>query len=187
MNTGELKILTRKYLEGNTTLEEEKRLKALYAQEDIPRDLLYLRDHFLYLESIKSESISAPYFKKNLDRRIKEETAILPVSRRKRILWIGGIAAGILILITVLFQVNKLMNRVEDTYSNPELAYQEAKKILYYVSNKFNTGTEDLTRVKKLDAGLEALQPVDKIHKGFEEANKLNKYNQIEKVFTTSN
>lgn len=187
MNIGEIKILTRKYLDGDTTLEEEMRLKALYTQEDIPRELLPLRDYFLYVESIRGESISDPDFNKDLNRRIEEETSIIPISRRKRILWIGGIAAGILILITVLFQVNRFMNRVEDTYSNPELAYQEAKKILYYVSNQFNKGTEDLTRMKKLDSGLEALQPVDKINKGFEEANKLKKYNQIEKVFTTSN
>lgn len=187
MNTGEIKILLEKYLNGNTTLEEEKRLKAIFAGEDIPKEFLPYRDYFSYVGDVSKESLSNTGFEEKLQAKIDEESSVIPISRRKRIFWASGVAAGILILVTAFFQINRVVDRVEDTYSNPELAYQEAKKILYFVSNKFNKGTEELVQVEKLDSGMEALQPVGKFNSGLQEAGKIKKYNQIEKVFGTSN
>jgi hypothetical protein len=184
MNTSEIRILTERFFNGESTLEEEKRLKAIFSKGDTPKELLPLRDQFLFMASMKVEKIRDDSFDKSLKARINEESAVIPISKRKRILWFGSIAAGILVIITLFFQLNRVAVKVEDTYSNPETAYYQTKKILMYVSNKLNKGTEDLAKVEKLENGFDALQPVDKINKGFEEAGKIKKYDQLENVLT---
>jgi hypothetical protein len=187
MNTGEIKILMEKYLNGNSTLEEQKRLKTLLLSEDSPKEMLPLKEQFLFMEEMRSVHHPDNDFEEKLKARIEEESAVIPISSRKRILWFAGVAAGIIIIIAAFFQLNRVVMKVEDTYSNPETAYQQTKKILMYVSNKLNKGTEDLAKVEKLESGLDALSPVDKINTGLEEAEKITRYNQIEKVFGTTN
>jgi hypothetical protein len=187
MNTGEIKILMDKYLNGNSSLEDEKRLKEILLRQDVPKDLQPLRDQFLFTEELKQQSLPGNDFEEKLKTRIEEESAVIPISRRKRILWFSGVAAGIIILIAAVFQINRVAVKVEDAYSNPAIAYEQTKKILMYVSNKFNDGTKDLAKVEKFDEGLNALEPVDMIKIGLDEAEKISKYNQLEKALGTTN
>jgi hypothetical protein len=61
--------LTERFLEGETTLEEERELYAFYRSEEVPDDLLSLRPLFVGLEEIQLETPSITPKKKKGDWR----------------------------------------------------------------------------------------------------------------------
>lgn len=64
-----IRTLTYRFLEGETTLEEERELYAFYRSEEVPDDLLSLRPLFVGLEEIQLETPSITSKKKKGDWR----------------------------------------------------------------------------------------------------------------------
>lgn len=64
-----IRTLTDRFLEGETTLEEERELYAFYRSEEVPDDLLSLRPLFVGLEEIQLETPSITSKKKKGDWR----------------------------------------------------------------------------------------------------------------------
>lgn len=64
-----IRTLTDRFLEGETTLEEERELYAFYRIEEVPDDLLSLRPLFVGLEEIQLETPSITPKKKKGDWR----------------------------------------------------------------------------------------------------------------------
>ena len=64
-----IRTLTDRFLEGETTLEEERELYAFYRSEEVPDDLLSLRPLFVGLEEIQLETPSITPKKKKGDWR----------------------------------------------------------------------------------------------------------------------
>ena len=62
-----IRTLTDRFLEGETTLEEERELYAFYRSEEVPDDLLSLRPLFVGLEEIQLETPSITPKKKKGD------------------------------------------------------------------------------------------------------------------------
>ena len=84
-----------------------------------------------------------------IDRLAEEE---IQVKRRQRWIWLGSIAAGIAILLSLnLFfhteQKNDLQLSSAHPIENPETAYMETQKALKKVSLKFNKGMNQLAMV----------------------------------------
>ena len=64
-----IRTLTDRFLEGETTLEEERELYAFYRSKEVPDDLLSLRPLFVGLEEIQLETPSITPKKKKGDWR----------------------------------------------------------------------------------------------------------------------
>ena len=64
-----IRTLTDRFLEGETTLEEERELYAFYRSGEVPDDLLSLRPLFVGLEEIQLETPSITPNKKKGDWR----------------------------------------------------------------------------------------------------------------------
>lgn len=64
-----IRTLTDRFLEGETTLEEERELYAFYRSGEVPDDLLSLRPLFVGLEEIQLETLSITSKKKKGDWR----------------------------------------------------------------------------------------------------------------------
>ena len=64
-----IRTLTDRFLEGETTLEEERELYVFYRSEEVPDDLLSLRPLFVGLEEIQLETPSITPKKKKGDWR----------------------------------------------------------------------------------------------------------------------
>ena len=64
-----IRTLTDRFLEGETTLEEERELYAFYRSEEVPDDLLSLRPLFVGLEEIQLETPSITPKKRKGDWR----------------------------------------------------------------------------------------------------------------------
>ena len=68
-NVLRIRTLTDRFLEGETTLEEERELYAFYRSGEVPDDLLSLRPLFVGLEEIQLETPSIPPKNKKGDWR----------------------------------------------------------------------------------------------------------------------
>ena len=64
-----IRTLTDRFLEGETTLEEERELYAFYRSAEVPDDLLSLRPLFVGLEELQLETPSITSKKKKGDWR----------------------------------------------------------------------------------------------------------------------
>jgi len=185
MNTKEVEQLIERYFNGDTSLQEEKLLRSFFNSADVPPHMESLKWQFMHFEDAKDLFLQDEYLQVDLKTIPEQYPEVKLWNTRRRILWIGGVAAGIVILITAMFQVNLLINRVDDNISEQELAYNQAKQILYFVSKKLNKGTEELTKVEKLENGMDDLQAMEKFDDGMKQAGKVGKYDQLSKILTT--
>jgi hypothetical protein len=145
-----LKELLEKYYNGETSIEEELRLKEYFSGKDILAGYEAEKDIFRLYSA--SDQIAAP--DDELEARIQLAIDHLEEPKMKRSAIIQryilmSIAAGLLILIASYFML-KHHAEPKDTFSDPRLAYAETMKILNEVAYKLNKGTSALEPVGKI-------------------------------------
>lgn len=140
MDYNRIKELLERYWEGETSLEEEAQLTAYFQQETIPAELERFRALFQFFGTEKTK-VS------------QRKTTVLPrpvvSSRKTRWMRRLAVAASIVAVATIgLVQYNNQWGTpstnvlAEDTYKDPDLAYQEAKAALLLVAKKLNKGID---------------------------------------------
>lgn len=144
--------LLNKYYQGETSLEEERKLKEFFIQEIIPESLRQEQIKFKFYSNASKESIDINFEKKLLkDYSSKNKT--IPLRQYNRTLL--RIAASILLIFGTYFYINRTSSfkekNVYGTSDNPELAYAETKKALLLISQKLNKGTKNLNKLSKLN------------------------------------
>ena len=179
------KIMDRFYL-GETTLEEESKLHEYFSSNTVPEEFIPDKELFLAMGS-GSDSVEVP---DNLNQKIiaaidKEERSTTR-TRRISVFSLSGLAAGLLVMIAVyLFYIRTdtqavlASQEMNDTYEDPEEAYEEAKRALAYVSTKLNNGTSELELVKKVGKTADPLKSLSKINKGSKELSLLGQLHHI--------
>ncbi len=176
----EIREMLDRFYQGESTLEEERRLKDFFSTGSVPEELLADRELFLsFLEEGLDISVPGDLDQQiiaAIDREEKKDQK----ARRINLYSLSGLAAGLLALIAVyLFFLRD--DRPElvafhqvDTYEDPMKAYEEAKQTLFYVSAKLNSGTSELKYVKEATkATVDPLKSLSKINKGSKELNLL--------------
>jgi hypothetical protein len=187
MNLHEIEILLEKYFEGATTLSEEAQLREFFASGNVPEKWKNLSVYFTYMKEEKELTMDNPGFDEKIMAKIKEGTLTrITDIRRPWIYWIAGVAASILILVAVFVKFDPFSNRINDTYKDPQVAYTEARKILLFVSSKFNQGTRNLEPVSAMETGLNELKPVTAYGKVVNEVDRLNNVEKVEKMITNN-
>jgi len=169
-------MLDRFYL-GETTLEEEKRLDEYFSSRAVPEEFLPDKDLFQTLGS-GDQTVHVPEdLNQKIIHTIEQVERKATRTRRISVFSLSGLAAGLLIMIAVyLFYIrtdtSPLMasHQMEDTYSDPLDAYEEAKRTLAFVSAKLNNGTSELEHVQKhVSKTADPLKSLSKINKGSRE------------------
>jgi len=187
MNLHEIEKLLEKYFEGETSLPEEKLLRDFFASGDVPQRWKNLEGYFSFVIQEQDQHIGGADFDKKVMSAVKGyNPAPLIDLRRPWIYWIAGVAASVLILVAVFVKFDPFSRRLEDTYKDPQMAYTEARKILLYVSGKFNKGTSRLEPVTALETGLSELKPVATYDKGLNEVSRLDQVEKVEKFITNN-
>jgi hypothetical protein len=187
MNLHEVEQLLEKYFEGETTLSEENRLREFFASGNVPDRWRHLQGYFSVVIQEKDLRLDDPGFDEKIMADITEsKLAIITDLHRPWIYWMAGAAASILILIAVFVKFDPFSRRIENTYKDPQTAYIEARKILLYVSAKFNQGTKNLEPVTALETGLTELKPVATFNKAINEVKRLNEVEKVEKMITNN-
>ena len=151
MNAEELDRLIKKYYSGLCTDEEEKILRGFFKEGNIPEGDETEKLIFSYYNtSAEVPEPSIDFEDRILDGIGASEGTTGSGKFRKYILPYLSIAAGLLIMTGSYFF---FIHRSEslDTFSDPEIAYAEAMKILMNVSAKLNYGTQALAPVSKMN------------------------------------
>jgi len=177
-----------KYYNGETSLDEERKLQWYFQTQDIPERLQSEKKMFSYYYSRKKEA-SSPGLNDKLIDLIDQQDSLSGRSTRSRFFtWAGSAAAVIIILLAVWLSYEKPFSKeaylFEDTYDNPELAYLEARKVLYMVSEKMNEGTRNLNNLNKISNGMDNLRPVFTFGPGIQHLEKLSSFGEAIELIT---
>jgi hypothetical protein len=168
MNTTEIEKLLDKYYEGLTSLEEEMLLQQFFQSENIPSHFLIHAGHFQYFKEASSEEISDPLFEQKLFERINEIPVITLKQNRNRFYYISGIAAGVLLMIGLIFMLKDNLsynNKNEKSeITNPELAFTQTCDILALVSVNFNKGIDKMQYLGQFEKAMQKTQVLSKFY-----------------------
>ncbi len=201
MNTREIKILLEKYFEGESTLGDEKILKDYFSSSDVPGQLNEYTKIFSYFE-IEKQDKPGPGFEDKIMEKIAPGNVIPFYQSRRFWYYFTGIAASLLFIFTFIYE-SELSGNLgfakfsENEYSQQEkqLAYNQTKQALGYVSgkikqslgplqemNKINAGAIPLIELGKLEKNLARLgKNVNKIDRSVENMKKISKFTIIVK------
>jgi hypothetical protein len=184
MTYNEIDQLLKSYLEGETSLEEEKILRDFFSRSDLPVRYKPFAEMFEAFGELAAAQLNDRHFDKKWSRKITQQTGYLkPLSFLTNWYTVAGIAATVLLAVVLFLPVKKLpvinqfSHRIEDTFDNPRQAYAETVKALLMVSDKLNAGTNQMKDLTKLDKGLKEAGKILTFNKGLEDANKLSKFN----------
>ena len=129
-----IEILIEKYFEGETSIAEEKELKAYFSSSDVAQHLEQYKPVFGYFSQAKQEQF----------------TASIPLKsgkKQKRLAWLS-VAASVVVMLGIGFFAYQ--NTSEPTQENlgviddPEIAFKETQKALALISKHVNTGIESV-------------------------------------------
>ncbi|MFK5857586.1 MAG: hypothetical protein QM503_15765 [Bacteroidota bacterium] len=138
MDYNRIELLLHKYLDGNSTVTEEKELNIFFAENDnIPEKLLFAKDLFSYFNDEKSYKYTKIFEPK------------MHLSNNKYF-YFTGIAASLLVGLFLLFSNNNTENKVIYAYVDGKaitdiaIAEKYTKQILYSATKNIDKGTESL-------------------------------------------
>jgi len=138
MESKQVEQLLEKYFEGQTSIAEEKQLKAYFSSEEVALHLVSYQSMFVNFQKQKEEQF----------------TKALPLQPRKHntVKWIG-IAASFVVLFGVMQFYFSEHSKEEDlgTFKNPEEAFVATQKALEMVSNNVNQGVESVAILKEYE------------------------------------
>lgn len=190
MNSQKIERLITRYENGETNTAEEKLLFDFFSQEEIPFHLRSYRDIFQYLEISRKEKLPDRNFDERLFAAMESNQKPKSINKSRRIYsWIG-IAASIIILLGIYFQFgirNPIIDisNIEDTYSDPDLAYAETKKVLMLISGTLNSGVDDLKNIKEFDKSVKELNNIAAFDEGLNGLEKIAEFEKAKEIITS--
>lgn len=157
MKVYEIEKLLARYYNGETNEAEEKELKRFFAEEEVPSRLRAEKEIFMQLAAHRDPEVPEGLEHKlscKIDEWDTRERRTLKAKKQIRVLrlqWIGSIAAGLLILLSVggYLHGNYSAPAPQDTCATPEEAYAQAQKALVMLSGSLNKGMETVEAVQE--------------------------------------
>ncbi len=156
MTTEEIKQTLARFYDAETTREEETRLKRFFQDGSVPEELQADRQLFcqLFVEDAEvPEGLEA-----RLDHSIEMWNTVEKVTNRKArtvsLRWIAGMAASLLVLISLGTWLNHRQStatpyaNVQETYDNPKDAAGETARALTKFSMALNKGLDKMNNTE---------------------------------------
>jgi hypothetical protein len=138
----ELKLveqLLEQYFQGETTIVEEKQLKAYFSSNDVAPHLAKYQELFGYFETQKGTQFEQK----------------LPLQPRKQstVKWMGIAASFVVLFGLASFYFSTPEPKQDDlgTYDNPEEAFAASQKALLMVSEQVNIGMESVVYLEEYE------------------------------------
>jgi hypothetical protein len=170
MKTKEVKDLLQLYFEGETSLDDERKLEAYFQSDDVADELKQYAEFFggiSELTAVAGEStIEGDVMDYILENEHQEKT-------KYRSMWriVTGIAASIIIVLGGVLMYEQQQKPFKDTFDDPDKAYAYAEQTLEFVSSKYNKGLAELSNFGKLQEGSaelkKGLRPVNEFYDDF--------------------
>src|SRR5690606_4214505 len=144
--------LLQKYYDGETTLAEEKWLKEHVLCEEESIEKLIFKDQ----QKIKQQMVTkVTVNKKQQNKRIRFITVCSLMAAACTVLFVWKNPLNNSIennaFETKIGKEILVSNTVEGSIEDPEIALEQARKALAFVSEKLNTGTENINHLNKLN------------------------------------
>ncbi len=160
MKQEQVQKLLEKFYNGETTLEEEKKLRDYFLAGEVPEALAADREYFLAMAGYhsKKSSSSLTTSLESLVDTYTPEARIRRLPVKPALAWSLSVAASLLILAGVY--ITLMRQAPKDTYSDPQLAYRETQRVLLYVSQQFNKGTGQLVRLDKIQKPVQEMNRI---------------------------
>lgn len=166
MEYHEIEELLNRYIEGETTLDEEAFLKDYFSQPGLSREHAELQEMFRYFADKKDEAIPPFNLNDQLNNLIESESKNENRNRFRHIIAWAGSAAAVLVISFGIYQyISKPDVLVKDTYKDPKLAYIETKRALLLVSRTMNRNTANLKYLAKVDESIDHMRKMGEINK----------------------
>ena len=135
MELKQIEALLERYFEGETSIAEEKQLKAYFGAPGVAQHLMQYRPLFGYFE----EQQQTQHFEKTI-----------PLKPRKHyVAWLSVAASVVAMLGMFMFLNSNEPSHSEDlgTYDNPEVAFRETQKALNMLSKNVNVGVAGMSYI----------------------------------------
>lgn len=162
MDSKRIEQLLEKYWACETSVEEEQALREYFAVTANDGSTKELASMFSYFDQQRRKEMQDPA----LDARIHE--IIRPKHAKLRRLLHNSIriAAGIVVLMVAVWFVRSEIRQTTpqelvDTYSDPELAFEETKKALLMISRSFGTAEEQAKKINLFNEAQQQIQNPD--------------------------
>jgi hypothetical protein len=181
-----IRELLDRFYEGETSKSEEMELERFFMETGkLPQELLADRDLFRSMTDLKQPVDVPSDLNKKLIERL--DTAAKSESRVRRIgiYSLSGLAAGLLVLLSVYLGIirgDHQQSIQQYAIEDPEIAYIEARRALEYVSSKWNTGTAELENLQQVSKGMESVSTIRKFSSGSRELNLLGNLEKADQI-----
>lgn len=153
--------LLEKYWQCETSLEEEQALREFFRQRGAPASMKAPADLFQFFETEKEKSLD-----NNFERTVTKK---LSTRRRGKIVSmvsfgnIARIAAGIAVLVAATLFIRQEIRKsypqeLQDTYSDPKMAFEETKRALEMISNSFGVAKKEASKIQLLNEAEKKIQ-----------------------------
>lgn len=179
MEPDQIKKLLEKYYDGVASQRDEQLLRNYFLNNNVPPELLADKELFTFVQT-EASSVPQPVgLEQKLENWVNQQEHTELKSRRSiKIYRFASIAAGLAILATTYFGVQQYHKQKlsKDTYKDPQVAYNEVKRTLLYISEQLNRGTKPLTNVSKINDGINGLSAFSSFGSGLKELELVSKY-----------
>jgi hypothetical protein len=132
-----IKNLLDKYLEGETSINEEKILSDYFNSEHVKPEWEVYKSMFSFFQVTKEEQPTKTFVPK-----------VRPIWKS----WHNIAAVLMLALATTLFfKSQKAANQDLGTYQDPEVAFEETIKVFDLIGDRLNTGKKEMQHLNTLE------------------------------------
>jgi hypothetical protein len=161
MDLHDVERLLEKYWQTETTLEEEEQLRAFFAAGQVPAQLKAAADLFAFFQAEKNKTLTQN-FEGAVTKQLKARQGGKIVTM---IGWgnMARIAAGIAVVVAATFLIRQEIRKnypqdVQDTFSDPQLAFEETKRALQMISNSFGKAKKEASKMQMLNEAEKKIQ-----------------------------
>jgi hypothetical protein len=161
MDSKHIELLLEKYWNCETSLEEEKELRDYFGGAGIPDQLKETSELFRYFEAEKKKSLSES-FDEHVTKQIHQRQGG-KIIKMFGLVQLSRIAAGLLVVVAATYFIRQEVRKaypqpVEDTYSDPKIAFEETKKALMMISKSFGKAKSEAGKIKMFNDAEKKIQ-----------------------------
>lgn len=151
-----------KYWEGVTSLQEEEQLKHYFNTQEVPAHLQATAQLFRSFSRESEHSYLDDHFDDELLGKIERSSAF-SFSRYRKVFNMAAaisvlVISGIWLFSSNSSQVQSDLAYTENTYEDPQLAYEQTRQALLLVSSIMNEGTQHLEKLESFSEAQEKIK-----------------------------
>ena len=168
MDFKNIELLLEKYWRCETSLEEEQQLHNFFRGEDVPDSMKGSAALFRFFDAEKNKVLNEK-FEQVVTKQLRQRQGGKVISMVS-FTNIARIAAGILVVVVATYFIRQEVRKsypkeLQDTYSDPKMAFEETKKALMMISNSFGKAKKEAGKMKMFNDAEKKIQSKPKSEK----------------------